>query len=91
MNATLLDTQMLSITFPDTAQVDISSVDLWALTWQSRDLIVLAIWAFSALNYFKSSKGIKFLESGAEDAKDLVEDTTTLSLEIDYIWWELYE
>lgn len=50
---------------------------------------MLSIRAFSALNYFKSSKAIKFLEAGGEDVRE--EDLTTLTLEIDFIRRELYE
>jgi len=83
---------MLSINFPESVQSDITSVDLWALTRQSWDLIVLAIRAFSALTYFKTAKAVKFIESGNEEIKeDQKDDLTNLSLEIDYIRRELYE
>jgi len=60
---------MLTINFSEDIHTDVTSVDLWALTWQSWDLIVLAIWSFSALTYFQNSKAIKFLDSGLDEPK----------------------
>lgn len=86
---------MLTINFPDDVHSDISSVDLRALTRQSRDLMVLAIRSFSALTYFHNSKAIKFLNSGSEVQKSDDEETkfevSEVLIELDFVKRELYE
>lgn len=85
---------MLTITFPDDMQTEVSSVDLRALTRQSWDLIVLAIWSFSALTYFHNSKALQFLNSGQAEptvGDDETSSVAELLMELDFIKWELYE
>jgi hypothetical protein len=75
------------------------SLDLRALSRQSRDLIALSIRCFSALNYFKNSKIINTLnrdEDGLEDSplkksKKEKDAITELLMELDFVKRELYE
>jgi chromosome segregation ATPase len=97
------DTKMLTIDYYDDDDVYGSekglnfSLDLRALSRQSRDLIALSIRCFSALNYFKHSKVISALnkEDDIDDSpskKKKEKDTITeLLMELDFIKRELYE
>lgn len=75
------------------------SLDLRALSRQSRDLIALSIRCFSALNYFKNSKIINTLnqdEEGLDDSplkksKKEKDAITELLMELDFVKRELYE
>lgn len=100
------DTKMLTIDYYDDDDVYGAekglnfSLDLRALSRQSRDLIALSIRCFSALNYFKHSKVISTLNKDDEDdpegspskkttkEKDAITD---LLMELDFIKRELYE
>ena len=98
------DTKMLTIDYYDDDDVYVSekglnfSLDLRALSRQSRDLITLSIRCFSSLNYYKHSKVISALskdESDLDDSpskKKKEKDTITeLIMELDFIKRELYE
>lgn len=99
------DTKMLTIDYYDDDDVYGSekglnfSLDLRALSRQSRDLIALSIRCFSALNYFKHSKVISSLNKDEETEGDSPskknskeKDTITeLLMELDFIKRELYE
>ena len=75
------------------------SLDLRALSRQSRDLIALSIRCFSALNYYKNSQIINTLskdEDGLEDSplkksKKDKDTVTQLLMEVDFVKRELYE
>lgn len=99
------DTKMLSIDYYDDEDFYGSekglnfSLDLRALSRQSRDLIALSIRCFSALNYIKNSKVINTLNKEEEDLegsplkksqkdKDAI---TELLMEVEFIKRELYE
>lgn len=99
------DTKMLAIDYYDDDDVYGSerglnfSLDLRALSRQSRDLIALSIRCFSALNYFKNSKIINTLnreEEGLDDSplkksKKEKDAITELLMELDFVKRELYE
>lgn len=75
------------------------SLDLRALSRQSRDLIALSIRCFSALNYFKNSKIINTLNQDEEGldgsplkkSKKEKDAITELLMELDFVKRELYE
>jgi hypothetical protein len=105
LDITSNDTKMLSIDYYDDDDFYGSekglnfSLDLRALSRQSRDLIALSIRCFSALNYFKNSKVINTLnrdEEGLEDSplkksKKEKDAITELLMEVDFVKRELYE
>lgn len=70
------------------------SLDLRALTRKSRDLIVLSIRCFSALNSYKNSKVIAMLnteEEKVEHAQLEIKSVSDLLIELDSVKRELYE
>ena len=71
------------------------SLDLRALTRKSRDLIVLSIRCFSALNSYKNSKIISMIhkeDSEESDANNLdVSRVADLSLELESVKREQYQ
>jgi hypothetical protein len=72
-----------------------NSLDLRALTRKSRDLIVLSIRCFSALNSYKTSKVISMLSHDEEEKVDYtkleINSISDLLIEVDSIKRELYE
>lgn len=99
------DTKMLSIDYYDDDDFYGSekrlnfSLDLRALSRQSRDLIALSIRCFSALNYFKNSKIINTLNQDDDDldgsplkkSQKEKDALTELLIEVDFVKRELYE
>ena len=99
------DTKMLSIDYYDDDDFYGSekrlnfSLDLRALSRQSRDLIALSIRWFSALNYFKNSKIINTLNQDDDDldgsplkkSQKEKDALTELLIELDFVKRELYE
>lgn len=72
-----------------------NSLDLRALTRKSRDLIVLSIRCFSALNSYKNSKIISMLSEDDSEKGEMnkleISKVADLSLELDSVKRELYE
>ena len=71
------------------------SLDIRALTRKSRDLIVLSIRWFSALNNYKNSKIISMLSTEEEEKEDYkkleIGSVSDLLIELDSIKRELYD
>lgn len=93
-----VDSQMLHLIYFDKDEMFLgerefsNTLDIRALTRKSRDLIVLSIRCFSALNGYKNSKVISMLniEDEKEDYKKLeIESISDLLIELDSIKREL--
>lgn len=95
-----VDSQMLHISFFDQNEGYVGekgftqSIDIRALTRKSRDLIVLSIRWFAALNNYKNSKVISMLNQDEEEKTDFtkleISSISDLLIEIDSIKRELY-
>ncbi|CAI2362673.1 unnamed protein product [Moneuplotes crassus] len=93
-----VDSQMLHLCYFDKDEMFLgekefsNSLDIRALTRKSRDLIVLSIRCFSALNQYKNSKVISMLntEEGKENYNKLeIESISDLLVELDSVRREL--
>lgn len=101
MEVSQVDSQMLHIDYfeQDEGYVNnkgfTKSLDLRALTRKSRDLIVLSLRCFSALNNYKNSKIISMLNSDEEEkvesSKLEINSVSDLLLELDSVKRELYD
>ena len=100
MHVSQVDSQMLHIDYFEQEEGYVKdkgftqSLDLRALTRKSRDLIVLSIRCFSALNSYKNSKIISMLnqdEENPEKQENLdVNKVADLALELESVKRELY-
>lgn len=96
-----LDPMMLKIDFFDNTEGFVKekgftrSIDLRALTRKSRDLIILSVRCFSALNNYKNAKIISMLNSEEEEKVDYkkleITSIADLLLELDHVKRELYD